>query len=147
MADVTEIQQAKAWLYEVLHGDADIEEAVGTEIYADFNPRDMPDRIFPYLLFNYMGGVDVDALGTARLLSVPLFQVRLVVQGRPNSAAREVEKRIDDVLQTAVYEPSGDYYFTARREQPIDRAELDTTTGQRFHNLGGLYRIWIGESV
>lgn len=144
---VSELQQAKAWLYDVLHGDTAIEAALGSEIYADFNPRDLSERIFPYVIYNFLGGVDIDALGTARLLSQPLFQVRLVVEGTPNSAARTIEKLIDDVLQTAVYQQSGDYYFTSRREQPIDRAELDTSTGKRYHNLGGLYRLWIGATV
>lgn len=154
MATVSEIQQAKQWIYDVLHGDAQIAAAVGVEIYADYNPKKVADRGPRYIIFNYLGGVDVDALGTARLLSEPLFQVRLVTNhhdepggNRPNTTDRLVEKRIDDVLQAAVYQQSGDYYFSARREQPVDRAELDTATGKRYHNLGGLYRLWIGATV
>jgi hypothetical protein len=147
MGDVSEIQQAKAWLYDVLHDETGIEAQVGTRIYADYAPETPSDRTYPYILFNYMGGVDVDGLGTARIFSEPLFQVRVVFDSRPDDDARLLEKRIDDVLQVAMYQPSGDYYFTSRREQPIDRTEIDPSTGKRYHNLGGLYRLWIGATI
>ena len=147
MGNVSEIQQAKAWLYDVLHDNTDIEALVGTRIYADYAPDPPSERTYPYILFNYMGGVDIDGLGTARIFAEPLFQVRAVFEGRPDTNARLLEKRIDDVLQVAEYQLSGDWYFTSRREQPIDRPETDLQTGTRYHNLGGIYRLWIGTST
>lgn len=147
MVDVSEIQQAKKWIYDSLHANSDIAAAVSTRIYSDYVPEPPADRVFPYVLFNFMGGFDVDALGTSRLLSQPLFQVRVVCEGRPDATIRKIDKRIDDVLQNAVYQLSGDYYFSARREQPIDRPELDASTGKHYANLGGLYRLYIGRTV
>lgn len=147
MGDVSEIQQAKAWIYTALHNNADIAAAVGTRIYDSYVPGTPASRVFPYIVFNFMGGNDVDALGTSRLLSQPLFQVRVVCEGRPTATVRKVDKRISDVLGVAVYQLSGDWYFTARREQPIDRPELDTATGKQYHNLGGLFRLYIGSTV
>lgn len=147
MGDVTEIQQAKAWLYTSLHGDAYIAAQVSTRVYDSYIPEPPANRTYPYILFNFLGGTDVDALGTNRLLSQPLFQVRVVSEGRPTAIVRKIDKRIDDVLQHAVYQPSGDYYFSARREQPIDRPELDAATGKYYANLGGLYRLYIGGTV
>jgi len=147
VGNVSEIQQAKKWIYDSLIANADILAAVSTCVYADYNPRTLPERIFPYIIYNYLGGTDVDALGTARLFSEPLFQVRVVCEGHPTTSVRLVEKRIDDVLQVARYELSGDWYFTSRREQPVDRTEEDSATGRRFHNLGGIYRLWIGTST
>jgi hypothetical protein len=91
-----------------------------------------------------MGGPDVDGLGTNRLQSQPLFQVRVVNEGRPTAVTRKLDKEIDLALQNAVYQPSGDYYFSARREQPIDRPELDSGSGKYYSNVGGLYRLYIG---
>lgn len=145
MGNVSEIQEAKKWIYDSLAANSDITSAIGTRIYADYNPRSVPERTFPYILFNFIAGIDVDALGTARLLSQPLFQVRLVTEGYPTSSDRLVEKRIDDVLQVASYDASGDWYFSARREQPVDRTEIDVDTGKHYHNIGGLYRLYIGE--
>lgn len=147
MGDVTEIQQAKAWLYSVLSGNAEITARVGTRIFADFVPEPPANRVFPYIVYNFMAGNDIDGLGVNRLVSNPLFQVRVVVEGRPTTAARLVDKRIDTVLHNAVHQLSGDYYFTARREQPIDRTELDASTGKQYSNIGGLFRLWIGRTV
>lgn len=150
MGNVTEIQQAKKWIYDSLLANSDILAAVSTRIYDTRVPEPPASRVFPYIVFDYLGGTDVDALGTSRLFARPLFQIRVVadVTDAPiSTTVRTVDKRIDDVLQVAVYVASGDYYFTARREQPVDRSETDTTTGRRYHNLGGLYRLWIGRST
>jgi hypothetical protein len=145
--DVTEIQQAKAWLYTILHANTYIASQVGTRIYDSYVPKPPANRTYPYVLFNFMGGTDVDGLGTNRLQSHPLFQVRVVDEGRPTTVTRRLDKEIDIALQNAVYQPSGDYYFSARREQPIDRSELDASTGKYYANIGGLYRLYIGRST
>lgn len=145
--DVTEIQQAKAWLYSVLHGNSYIASQVATRIYDSYVPEPPANRVYPYVLFNFMGGTDVDGLGTNRLQSQPLFQVRVVNEGRPTAVTRRLDKEIDLALQNAVYQPSGDYYFSARREQPIDRSELDAASGKYYANIGGLYRLFIGRSA
>lgn len=142
--DVTEIQQAKAWLYGALHARTYIASQVGTRIYDSYVPEPPVNRTYPYVLFNFMGGPDVDGLGTNRLQSQPLFQVRVVNEGRPTAVTRKLDKEIDLALQNAVYQPSGDYYFSARREQPIDRPELDSGSGKYYSNVGGLYRLYIG---
>lgn len=145
--DITEIEQAKIWIAAALAGNADITAEVSTRIYADFVPSPPDRRVFPYCLFNFMAGSDIDGLGTVRLATLPLFQVRVVTEGRPTATVKKVDKRIDDVLGVAVYQPSGDYYFTARREQPINREEFNAATGKHYLNLGGLFRLFISKTV
>lgn len=147
MGDIDEIEQAKKWIYDSLSGNAEITAVVSTRIYSDYVPEPPASRVFPYLLYEYLGGMDVDALGTSRLLSKPLFQIRVVTDGRPTTTTRKVAKRIDDILRIAVHQSSGEFFFTARREQPVNRAETDTATGKKYHNLGGLFRLWIGRTV
>jgi len=147
MGDISEIQQAKKWIYDSLHAETYIESQVGTRIYADFVPEPPANRVYHYIIYNFMGGLDVDALGTSRLLSQPLFQIRVVNDGRPTAVTRKIDKRIDEVFQNAVYQLSGDWYFSARREQPIDRPEFDASTGKHYANIGGLYRLYIGRTV
>jgi|GEM_PF-2963240 len=147
MGDISEIQQAKKWIYDSLHADTYIASQVGTRIKDSYVSEPPADRVYPYIVYNFMGGLDVDALGTSRLLSRPLFQVRVVCEGRPDDAIRKIDKRIDEVLQHAVYQLSGDWYFSARREQPIDRPEFDASTGKHYANIGGLYRLYIGRTV
>ena len=140
--DVTEIQEAKNWIHDVLAANSDITAAVSTRIFADHYPGAATDRIYPYVLYNTMAATDTQGLGTTRQATNALFQVRAVCQGAPNSSAKLVAKRIDDVLQVAIHSASGDFFFSSRRTDEIDRAEYDASNN-RYHNLGGLYRVWI----
>lgn len=142
MADVTEIQEAKNWLHDVLAANSDITAAVSARIFADHYPGSASDRLYPYVLYNTMAGTDVQGLGTTRQSTDALFQVRAVCKGAPDATAKLIDKRINDVLQVAVHSASGDFLFSARRTGVIDRAEYDTSNN-RYHNLGGLYRVWI----
>lgn len=144
MGDIDEIEQAKKWIYDSLIANSDILAAVSTRVYSDYVPEPPASRVYPYVLFDYLGGADVDALGTWRIFARPLFQVRVVTDGRPTTTTRKVSKRIDDVLQVTQSVVSGEFQFSARREQPISRVETDAGTGKKYHNLGGLYRVWIG---
>lgn len=139
MGNVSEVQQAKKWIYDKLSANVDIAAAVGTSIFADSVPTPRPAR---YILYNLMAATDVDGLGTNRLITSALFQVRQVNQGTPDTTARLLDKRIDDVLQVQVSQLSGDFYYSSRRESVVDRAEYDAAN-VRYHNLGGLYRVWI----
>lgn len=147
MGDVSEIEQAKKWIYDSLVGNSEITAVVSTRIFSDYVPEPPANRTYPYILYEYLGGNDVQGLGVARQGSSALFQIRVVTDGRPVTASRKVDKRIDDVLRITVYQPSGEFYFTAEREQSVNRPETDAATGKRYHNLGGLFRVWIGRSV
>lgn len=144
MGDIDEIEQAKKWIYDSLIANADILAAVSTRVYGDYVPEPPASRVYPYILYDFLGGSDVDALGTSRIFARPLFQVRVVTEGRPTTTTRKVSKRIDDVLQVTQAVVSGEFQFSARREQPVNRPETDAGTGKKYHNLGGLYRVWIG---
>jgi hypothetical protein len=146
MGDITEIQQAKKWIYDSLVANTDIAAAVSTRVYADYVPEPPANRTYPYIVFDFLGGTDRKGVGRQRLLTVPLFQVRVVTQGRPDTVARKIDKRIDDILQNAANQPSGDYYFSSEREQPVDRPETDQSSGLKYHNLGGLFRLYIGRT-
>lgn len=136
-----EVTEAKRWIYETLKADAQLVAVVGTRIYPDIAPQGKPR---PYLIFNFQGGVDVSGLGTARLQTNPLFQVRIVTDGAPNDAARTADARLDEVLQNSSADTSNGYMFSARREMPVDRPEFDADNN-RYHNLGGLYRLYVSK--
>lgn len=146
MGDIDEIEQAKKWIYDSLVANTDITAAVSTRVYSDYAPEAPASRVYAYLLYEFLGGVDVDAIGTTRIFARPLFQIRLVIKGRPTTAQRKAAKRLDDVLQVTQAVVSGEFIFSARREQPVNRTETDSATGQQYLNLGGLYRVWIGRA-
>ena len=138
MADVTGVQQAKKWIYDKLSANVDIAAAVGTNIFTS-TPNPRPTR---YILYNFMGGSDIKAVGKNREATSALFQVRQVNQGTPDATARLVDKRLDDILQLTADDLSGDFYFSADRESPVDRPEYDAAN-VLYSNVGGLYRVWI----
>jgi len=142
VADVTEIQEAKNWIHDVLAANSDITTAVGTRIFADHYPGAASDRLYPYVLYNTMAAPDRRGLGHRRIGTGALFQVRAVCEGAPNAAAKLVGKRIDDVLQVQNRQLSGDFYFSSVRDSEIDRPEYDSAN-KRYHNLGGLYQVWV----
>jgi hypothetical protein len=139
MGNVTEIQECKNWIYDQLAAEASITAVVSGRIYADHYPG---ERVFPYVLFNLMAATDVNGLGTVREQTQAVFQIRIVTKGAPDSNAKLVDKLLDDLFQTQVNTLSGEFYFSSRREGTIDRPEYDNAQ-QRYHNSGGLYRIWI----
>ena len=142
MGHVAEVQQAKKWIYDKLSANSDIATAVGTNILTRVpNPR--PAR---YIIYNLMAGSDIKGVGKNRQATSALFQVRQVNVGDPDTTARLVDKRLDDVLQITADDLSGDYYFSADREQPIDRPEYDAA-GVLYSNVGGLYRVWIRKAA
>lgn len=142
MADVTELQEAKNWIHDKLAANADLVAIVGTRIFADHYPG---QRVFPYVLYNAQASVDLKGVGRSRIASDVLFQVRVVCDGLPNADIRKAGRRIDDVLQHQASQPSGAFYFSSEREGEIDRPEYDSAN-HRYHNLGGMYRIWIGST-
>lgn len=145
--DISEIQQAKKWIYDSLLANTDIAAAVSHRIYADYVPEPPADRVFPYCLFNVLAAPARQGLGHNRLQTVGKFQIRVVIEGRPNAAARKVGKRIDDVFQNAGNVLSGDYYFSSIQDQEVDRSELDSATGKHYHNLGGIYNVYICRTI
>ena len=141
MGDVSEIQAAKKWIYDSLVANVDIAAAVSTRIFADYVPEPPANRVFPYCLFNLLDDHAVRGLGHYRSQSNAKFQIRVVIQGRPNAAARKIGKRIDDIFQNAESVPSGDYFFSSVQDKEVDRPEHDLATGTYYHNLGGIYDV------
>lgn len=139
MGDVSEIQECKNWIYDKLSANSEITAIVGARIFADHYPG---ARTFPYILFNKMDDSDIKGIGRNRLANSALFQVRAVCEGAPNADAKKVGKRIDDILQVQANQLSGEFYFSSERTGEIDRPEYDSAN-QRYHNLGGFFRIWI----
>jgi hypothetical protein len=145
MADVSEIQQAKKWIYDSLVASSDITGVVSTRIFAGV-ANSFVSPGWPFILYTFLASTDVDGLGTNRIFSKPLFQIIVVSDKSPDANVRKVDKRIDDILGVAVTQLSGDYYFTARREQSVDRVFTDPT-GKNYYSLGGLFRLYIGRTT
>lgn len=145
--DVSELQQAKKWIYDSLLANSEIAAVVSTRIYDGYVPEPPASRVFPYCLFDLLAAPARQGLGHHRLQTVGKFQIRVVIEGRPDATTRKVGKRIDDVFQAAGNVVSGDYYFSSIQDQEIDRPEFDSATGKHYHNLGGIYDVYIVRTI
>jgi hypothetical protein len=138
---MNEIHRAQKWIRGKLAGDAQITAVVGTRIFAD-QARELAD--FPYVLFAMQtGGQDTRGVGTVRLMSLPLFQIKVVTDGPPSADVYTVADRIDELFQNAVTEISDSFVFSSRRESPVEYPEPKRDSSEFFVHYGGSYRLYI----
>jgi hypothetical protein len=137
---MNELARIERWIYSALSGDAQLTGVVATRIYHDWAPE---GAAYPFVIFNFQVGEDTNGLGTCRILTRALYQVKIV--GRElNDNARLVADRIDDVIAKAVraQHPEDDSLkFSGYRESPISYTEPNRDSSRFFRHLGGLYRI------
>ena len=142
-----EVGEAKRWFHRRLVAKVELVAIIpAAQIHVDHVQRSSEGPVFPYILGNFMGGFDVQGMGTARQQTHGDFQWRVVTDGPPGDDAYEAEGHMDDALQTAVNDPQNGWLFTCRRVAPIDRPEFDKVKTKQYHNIGGIYRVWIGKA-
>lgn len=141
----SEIREALRWAARRLGAVTALTAIIpASRIYIDEVKRG-PDGnpTFPYILGNFMGGNDVQGLGTARQQTQGDFQWRVVTEGPPDDAANQASVYMDQSLQSAAEQVLNGFKFSSRRVAPIDRPEWDRLKNKSYRNTGGIYRIWI----
>jgi hypothetical protein len=137
------IEEAKRWGHTRLTSNADL-LALIPRVYVDTVQREINGTTkFPYILGNFMAGIDIPALGTERIQTHADFQWRVVTEGVPTANDRAAELLMDNLLQTTVVDLSYGWLFTCRRIAPLNRLETDAQQIVRYHNFGGIYRLWV----
>lgn len=139
---MNEISRINAWIYGRLTVDATIAAACETRVYDSQAPEKVD---FPFVVFNLQASSDHQGMGVNRVLTRPLYQVKVVSKGPPDDDARDVADRIDEVIGKAVRQVLNGYLFSARREEILSLREKDQDSAQVYHHLGGLYRIWCSQ--
>lgn len=135
---MNEIGRAQKWIYDKLEADSDIANVVGARIYANQAPE---GAAFPLILFSYQSGFDTRGIGTCRIQTNPIFQIKVICEGAPGSSILLVADRIDVLFQEAVTEISEEYVFSSRREQPLQYAEPKPGSAEFYTHTGGLFRL------
>lgn len=141
----SEVYRIESWVSSRLVGDAGpggLNTLVGGRIFAYLAPQTWNNLpiTYPLVIYNHQSGRDVQALGTKRVMTRPLYQVKVISKGAPNDAARAAADRID-VLMTVAASIKEGYVFTGRRESPIAYQEPGVTPDVNFRHVGGLYRV------
>lgn len=87
MGNVSETQQAKKWIYDSLVANTDITGVVSTRVFSGVADS-FQSPGWPYIIYTFLAGTDVDGLGVNRIFSKPLFQVIVVSNVSPDTNVR-----------------------------------------------------------
>jgi hypothetical protein len=135
---MNELARIEKWLYSYLSSDATLSAAVGSRFYG---PKAKTGTAFPYITWNWQGASDVNGNAAARLMTKPLYQIKVVSKGLNDSVAA-IADRLDELLMTSSELTTGGINLSVRREQPISYIEAGPDPETNFHHLGGIYRFY-----
>ena len=135
---MNELARIEKWLYSHLSGDSALNTAVGGRFYG---PKAKSGTAFPYVTWNWQGASDTNGNAAARLMTRPLYQIKVVSQGL-NDQVAAIADELDARLTAAVNVAANGVTITVVREQPLSYVEPGTDPETSFHHLGGLYRIY-----
>lgn len=146
----SEISRVESWIYSKLVADVGpggLNTLVGGRIFAYLAPQAINGVpiAYPLVIYNLQSSRDVQGLGTDRVMTRPLYLIKVISKGPPTDTARGAADRIDEVIGKAVANLKDGYVFSGRREQSISYLEAETASGaattDHFRHVGGLYRI------
>src|SRR3954465_850032 len=116
---MNELARIEKWLYTYLSADATLSAAVGNRFYG---PKAKTCTAFPYITWNWQGANDVNGNAAARLMTKPLYQIKVVSKGLSDAVAAAAD-RLDELLMTTSEQTANGINFSVRREQPLSYVE------------------------
>ena len=134
-----ELRGAEEWIYGRLVADGTV-VALGAGVYARSAP---PGTVPPYLIYQYMGGHDVIALGSpiARVMVDGVYLVRAVGYEEEAATVASLAERIDVCLDGQAGTAAGVRVHGCRRDSPFELSSEDD--GIEYLEMGGRYRLWV----
>lgn len=141
---MNELPAAENWLHDRLVSDTEIAGVVNQRIYKYALPQ---SPIFPLIVYSLASDTDFQGLGAVRILTRPLYLVKVVSKGAPTSLVNLAADRVDEIIgkvtKDSFVSTAGDMFaVSSRREAAIQFMERDATVaGNIYFHLGGLYRL------
>lgn len=141
---MNELPAAENWLHDKLANDSEITSVVGGRIYKYALPQ---SPIYPLVIYSLASDSDFQGLGTVRILTRPLYLVKVISRGSPSSLVNLAADRIDEIVgkttKDSFISTAGDMFaVSSRREAAVQFMERDPTVqGTLYFHLGGLYRL------
>lgn len=141
---MNELPAAENWLHDKLMGDSEIFNVVAGRIYKYALPQ---SPIYPLIVYSLASDTDFQGLGTVRILTRPLYLVKVISRGAPSSLVNLAADRVDEIVgkvtKDSFTSTAGDMYaVSSRREAAIQFMERDpAAAGTLYFHLGGLYRL------
>lgn len=143
---MNELSIANAFFSQILKADATIIAEVSSRVYADQAPEPTQERplVYPVLLYQFMSGTDIKAMGAVRIYTNCLYLVKGVGRGGYGEL-RTLLNRADELLHGAANVPitldGVTCLVTCVRERPWQMPSTQDTV--RYYQRGGLYRLYI----
>jgi len=131
---VIEVRIVDQWLYQTLTQDATLASLVGTRVYSHLAPL---GAAYPLIIFAPQSAVDVAGLGTNRVITSLVYQIKAVGTGGSFAAIEPILDRVDTILQNPPGVPGTIHGLL--REGLFSLVEVDG--GTEYRHLGGLWRI------
>lgn len=147
----SEVSRIESWIYARLTADtggSGLNTLVNGRIFPYIAPQ-KADLAYPIVVYNFQAGRDVQGVGIHRVMTRPLYLIKVISKGMATEAinitARSAADRVDELIGKAVSLVHNGYVFTGRREQAVSYLETDdrsqTATQIQYRHVGGLYRI------
>lgn len=146
-----EVLLGMAWLETTLGGDSQLAGYAPGGVYRALAE---PTTLTPYVVFNFQSGTDSVTMNGFRVLTRALFQVKAVGPANNTAGLASAAARIDALLGSPPSFPPGGvpivinavnqgWLYSIYRESPLMQDEL--VTGELFSNVGGMYRMEVGQ--
>lgn len=141
---MNELPAAENWLHDKLAADTEIAAVVGARVYKYALPQ---SPIYPLIVYSLASDTDFQGLGTVRILTRPLYLVKVISKGAPSSLVNLAADRVDEIIGKTVKDTftstAGDMFaVSSRREAAVQFMERDSSiAGTIYFHLGGLYRL------
>lgn len=137
---MNELPRIERWIYNALISDAQAAAVIADRVFSDQAPE---GAAYPFVVFNFQFGEDVNGVGACRVLSKSTYQVKVIAR-EDDDNTRLVADRIDEVIgkaKAAQHPSDSSLKFSGRRQSPIRYTEPGRDSSRRFRHLGGLYEI------
>lgn len=141
---MNELPAAENWLHDKLANDSEIASIVLDRIYKYALPQ---KPIYPLITYSLASDSDFQGLGTVRILTRPLYLVKVISKGSPSSLVNLAADRVDEIIgkttKDTFISTAGDMFaVSSRREAAVQFMERDPSlAGNLYFHLGGLYRL------
>lgn len=141
---MNELPAIENWLHDKLVADTEVFSVVADNVFKYALPQ---KPRYPCIVYSLASDFDFQGLGTVRILTRPLYLVKVVSRGVPTTLVNLCADRVDELVGKAVRETftstAGDQFaISARREAAVQFVERDPgLEGSLYFHLGGLYRM------
>lgn len=128
---------AEEWLYATLQGDATLAAAAPGGVWNTQADEGTP---YPFVLFQFMSGIDYAAVGAQRIWTNMIYLVKVIADAADFDSMNAALARIDQLLHRVNGTAADGTVWSCTREQVIRLP--DAVAGSQFRQAGGLWRIY-----